>query len=306
MSRLSRAVRKTRLYASYRRVYNWLFPPRLPQMLIIGAHKGGTSALFHYLSQHPRLIPSCQKEISFFGSDLFYGRGLTWYGCHWDRWAPADAVRFEASPQYLFEAYKAAARIRADLPEVRMIAVLRDPVDRAYSAWKMYRRQLADDPQFYERLCTTRYTPLEVARSVPRTDEEMEDFCLAVEREAECLARRQRMQCSVLELGLYGPQLAHYRELFPAEQLLVLESDQLRNDRVKMLDRVLDFLDLPEWDWDGADLGDVFVGKQGAPIPPRAVRFLRDFYAESNQMLAGVLDPLPDWARLPPSEAAVA
>ena len=299
MSRLTRAIRNLRLHSR-------LFPPRLPGVLVIGAHKGGTSALFHYLAQHPRLSASREKEVDFFGSDLRYGHGLRWYSARWSWRAPADSIRLEASPQYMFEAPKAAGRIRADLPEVRLIAVLRNPVHRAYSAWQMYRRELAKNPRFYENLARDRYTAAETAHVVPRTAAEFADFCLAVEREADCLAQGQRIACSVLELGLYGPQLARYRTLFPAEQLLVLDSNQLRTDRVETLNRVLEFVGLPSWDWVGVDLADVFVGKRTAPIPPRAARFLRDYYVESNQMLAGLLDPLPRWARSAPREAAVA
>ena len=277
----------------------------MPHFLVIGAHKSGTSALYHYLAQHPRLWASREKENDFFGSDLRYSYGLYWYARRWDQRAPADRLRFEASPQYLFDAATAAPRIRADLPTVRLIAVLRDPVSRAYSAWQMYRRQLADDPQFYVNLYSDRYTPAEALRVVPRTPVELEDFSVAVEREIECLARGQRMQCSVVELGLYGPQLAHYRERFPAERLLVLESTDLRARRVETLNRVLDFLGLPAWDWAGTDLEEVFVGKKSATIPPRAAEQLRDYYVESNQMLAGLLDPLPDWAR-PSRESAAA
>ena len=168
---------------------------------MIGAQKCGTSALFRYLGQHPRILAAQEKEVSFFGSDLRDGYGLDWYVSNWDEAASARSIRIEASPQYLFES-KAAPRIRDHVPEVRLIAVVRDPVARAYSAWRMYRRQLADDPLFYDNYYGTRYTAEESSRLVPRTAAELDDFSLAVEREADCLERGEQVKCSVVELGL--------------------------------------------------------------------------------------------------------
>src|SRR3972149_3318829 len=232
MSRLSRAVRKSWLY---RRV----FPPRLPQALVIGAQKSGTSALFSYLGQHPRCCPSSEKEDDFFTSESRYRNGPDWYAAHWDQRAAAKSIRLEASPHYLM-VRAAAARIRADLPHVRLIAILRDPVARAWSAWQMYRRQLANDPQFYDKFYRARFTAEERAELVRRAAAEFDDFWLAIRREAGCLERGQRMQCSVLEFGLYGPQLQRYLDLWPRQQLLVLDSDNLRARRVSTLNRVLE------------------------------------------------------------------
>ena len=289
MSRLTKAWRSTRFYR--RRAAK-----RLPQALIIGAQKGGTSALFHYLAQHPRLAPPEQKELDFFGSDLRYSYGLEWYAAQWDRKMPAGAIRFEASPLYLFTR-QAPARIRHCLPRVKLIAILRDPVLRAYSAWQMYRQQLADDPQFYRTVIRTRYTAEEGAAFQPRSAAELDDFWLAIQREAACIERGQTMEWSVLEFGLYGPQLRRYFGVFPREQLLILDSNELRTQRVSTLNRVLHFLELPSWQWTSADLADVFVGKWAAPMPPRAQDFLREYYRESNRMLAEMMDVPPHFAR---------
>ncbi|RIK73273.1 MAG: hypothetical protein DCC67_18080, partial [Planctomycetota bacterium] len=177
----------------------------LPGALIIGAQKSGTSALAAYLAQHPRVLLAKQKELEFFGSDLRYGYGLDWYA---DQWPDGSRrlIRLEASPQYMIVP-RAAARIRCDLPEVRLIALVRDPAERAYSAWQMYRRQLAEDPLFYRKLIGAHYTAEEAAALVRRTAEELDDFWLAVRREAFCIERGETMEWSVVELGLYGPQL---------------------------------------------------------------------------------------------------
>ncbi len=289
MSRLTKAWRSS---SFYRR----LAARRLPRLLIIGAQKGGTSALYTYLAQHPRFAPAGEKEVDFFGSELRYAYGLEWYAAQWDPKEQSTAIRFEASPQYLL-ARQAPDRIRSCLPKVRLIAVLRDPVLRAYSAWQMYRRQLADDPQFYEKHYRGRYSEREIAQLVRRTPAELDDFWLAVQREACCIDRGQTMEWSVLELGLYGPQLQRYYDQFPREQLLLLDSNDLRTRRASTLNRVLQFLGLPPWDWSHADLSDVFVNLWPAPMPPQAQEYLREYYRESNRMLANWTDEPPQFVR---------
>jgi hypothetical protein len=291
MSRLSKAWRTTRFYRSR-------IATRLPQLLVVGGQKCGTSALFQYLAQHPQLVPSDEKEVDFFNSDLRYSYGMEWYADRWTCAVPERSIRFEASPGYLASA-SAAERIRHWLPEARIVAILRDPVLRAYSAWQMYRQQMADDPDFYRKHWADRYSTEEISRLALRSPEELDNFQLAIEREAAALARGQSIEWSVLELGLYGPQLKHYFKLFRPDQLLVLDSNDLRTRRVRTLNRVLAFLGLPASNWANTDLGEVFVGKWGAPMSQWERDYLRSFYRESNQMLAEMLDEPPLFVREP-------
>ena len=298
MSRLTKAWRNSRFYRR-------LVAKRLPRALVIGAQKAGTTALFKYLAQHPRLAPSLEKEVDFFGSDSRFAQGLHWYAAQWDRQTPAKTLRIEASPHYLF-APQAPARIRRCLPNVKLIAIVRGPVERAYSAWHMYRRQLCDDPAFYDTWNRRCYRAEEIAAFVPRTAYELDDFELAVRREAACLADGRAMSWRLLEYGLYGPQLRRYLDHFPRQQLLMLDSRDLKLERAKTLNRVLAFLGLEPWDWSQADLSDVWVSQPPPPMPPRARDFLREFYTPSNRWLQELLDPLPAWARASPHDSAAA
>jgi hypothetical protein len=275
---------------------------QLPQALIIGGQKCGTTALAKYLGQHPRLQCAREKELDFFGSDGRYSLGFGWYAAQWPE-TTRRVIRFEASPQYL--AYeKAVSRIRTSVPKVRLIALVRDPVERAYSAWQMYRRQLAADPQFYRHLIASRYSPEEGAAFVRRSAEELDDFSLAVRREVQCIEQGRSMECSVVELGLYGFQLQRYLRLFPAEQLLVVGAIALLKRRVETLSRVTRHLGLAEYDWTNADLSEAFVGGWTGPIPTQMRQFLEDYYRESNRLLEGLMDPLPEWAHAKRRQAA--
>jgi len=157
----------------------------------------------------------------------------------------------------------------------------------------MYRQQLAGDPDFYRKHWSSRYSSAEVARLTLRSPEELESFQIAIDREAACLERGQSMEWSVLELGLYGPQLKRYLERFRRDQLLVLDSHDLLTRRVSTLNRVLTFLGLPAYDWSNTDLGDVFVGHWSEPMSREACDFLREYYRTSNRMLAELLEKPP-------------
>lgn len=115
---------------------------RLPDFIIGGAGKCGTTSLSWYLGQHPQIFVSRLKEIHFFDNDPLYQRGLAWYAKYFAEAGDALAAG-EATPNYLGGDY-IAERIAADLPEVRMIFIFRDPVKRAYSNYWHAMRSATD------------------------------------------------------------------------------------------------------------------------------------------------------------------
>jgi hypothetical protein len=131
-------------------------PARMPTFLVIGAARSGTTALYLQLRQHPNVFMSRKKETNFFafeGQALDYrGPGaefvnnsvatLEAYQCLFAE-APADAAVGEASPLYLYSA-EAPARIRARLPDIRLIAILRNPVEQVYSHYLFARKEAVE------------------------------------------------------------------------------------------------------------------------------------------------------------------
>lgn len=123
---LRRAVRSARAYS---RTALPLPLGRLPEFLIIGGQRCGTTSLYHWLAAHPRVRPATGKELQFFS--LHHDRGERWYRAHFPV-RPSGVRSFEASPYYLFDP-QAPARAAAMLPQARFVALIRDPVERAYS-----------------------------------------------------------------------------------------------------------------------------------------------------------------------------
>src|SRR6187397_1377370 len=111
----------------------------LPDFLILGAQKAGTTALYSYLRRHPAIVGPSWKEVSFF--DRHYARGEAWYRGNFptrlrhalaERRAHARAIAGEASPSYVFHP-SAPERVAALVPDARLIALVRNPIDRALS-----------------------------------------------------------------------------------------------------------------------------------------------------------------------------
>lgn len=167
----------------------------LPTFLGIGAMKAGTSTLHTLLAEHPDVAMAAhRKEVMFF--DRYWDRGLPWYEAHFSH--VERQVPGEVTPGYLFHP-EAAARMHAVVPQARLIAVLRDPVERAYSQYKFFVKEHA-----YAGDCEAFFN----------------EHPNAVER------------------GLYDQQLARYRALFPPERLLVLLFEELTRDPLPQLQRV--------------------------------------------------------------------
>lgn len=182
-----------------------------PSLIILGAQKAGTTALYAMLCKHPHARPPKQKELHHFAWEWPYTQGLGHYlaafpkvPC-WDR----SGFTFEASPSYLFYAQKVAPRIKSALPNVTCLAILRDPVKRAFSAWNMNHGDL-------------RYEPGQAEAYDPRT------FQQAVED--ELAGRTEKMQHRYLERGKYAQQIAAFQKHFPAKQLLVKSYLDLKRD----------------------------------------------------------------------------
>ncbi|MBL9141618.1 MAG: sulfotransferase, partial [Phycisphaerae bacterium] len=118
---------------------------RLPDFVVIGAKKAGSTWLDHALRSHPRIaLPAERKEVAFF--DLYYERGLEWYAQFFDD-LPSGSLVGESTPEYLHHPL-APDRIARDLPQAKLIAILRSPIDRVYSEWSHHVMRFAEQRTF--------------------------------------------------------------------------------------------------------------------------------------------------------------
>ena len=208
----------------------------LPDFLIIGAQKGGTTSLYLYLNEHPNIGGAVIKEVSFF--DKNYQQGLSWYRAQFPmplRQLYTRDIRKqnytvgEASPGYLIYPH-APERIAKMLPRVKLIALLRNPVERAYS---QYRHNVS---RGFEQLSFADAIEAEEERTQAETEKVLSN---------PNYNSTAFFRYSYLARGVYVDQLKHWLNFFPREQLLILKSEELNAEPMEIFKQTLTFLNVP-------------------------------------------------------------
>lgn len=189
-------------------------PARMPNFLIIGAMKSGTTSLRAYLDAHPQAF--CAQETHFFNNH--FDKGLEWYRNHFADAGDVPAVG-EKCPSYMYDE-GAAGKMARVLPDAKLIAILRDPVDRAYSHW-------------------TR------ARSEGREPLEFMDAVAAESTRVQANGRPHPL-FAYIDRGRYLRQLKEVCEFYPREALLVLLFEDLRDAPVKTFRTACTFLGIDD------------------------------------------------------------
>lgn len=206
----------------------------LPDFLIIGAQKCGTTFLYNLLTEYPYVSRASTKEVHFFSRH--FDRGIDWYRSHFPPLADNEARRVitgEASPFYLFHPH-AARRAAATVPRAKLIVLLRNPVDRAYSHYHHQLRMGHETLPTFEEAIEAEESRLQGEK----------DRMLANEHYASLNYPR----FSYLSRGVYVDQLPEWYRLFGGDRVLVLKSEDFFDRPLANLKRVMRFLDLPEWE----------------------------------------------------------
>jgi len=278
--------------------FNYLFPPIRPAAIVIGAQKAGTTALYRYLARHPGVASSKVKEIDFFNCDARYSLGLDFYHAHFPRRTPRNAGRItlDVTPGYMAGAEKAAQRIHRYNPRIRLIAILRDPVTRAYSAWHHYRNNCRLRPGWFKRWHHRCSGPEAAFAFIPRRHQFGKSFRQDLEDEMQVLEAGGIVEMPILRLGLYHEFLSHYQRLFDRRQMLILCSEKMAGDTVSELKKVEAFLGLKPYGWTRDNTRPESVGSYEDPVPEDAGKILRDFYRERNEDLFELLGFRLPWA----------
>ncbi len=177
---------------------------KLPNFMVIGAEKSGTTWLKHVLREHPELFIPSEKELHYFDVEDNFNKGLVWYSSFFEK--STKPFNGEITPGYLTHAVKVAPRIKEAFPAIKLIAILRNPIDRA---WSNYQMNLADGKvtQSFESCIDTHHI--------------------------------------IISKGNYKRQLLPYMEIFSSDQLLVLNYDDIK-DAGTLVNRIFKFLGVTE------------------------------------------------------------
>jgi hypothetical protein len=261
----------------------------LPGFLIVGAQRCGTTSMYRALSEHPSVVKAVlHKGVHYF--DINYGEGLGWYRAHFPRLVEAQRVEratgvspltFESSPYYLFHPL-AGERLARDLPGVKLLVLVRDPVERAYSA---HAHELA---RGYETEPFERALELEADR-------------IAGERErilADPSYRSHSLQHHAYRArGEYATQLEALEALVGRDRIHVVDSGDFFTRPEGVYDGVLEFLELPRADHPRFQRHNA---EPRPPFPSPLRKRLAEHYLPFDERLARWLPEAPSWHRSRP------
>jgi Sulfotransferase domain len=239
----------------------------LPDFVVIGTQKGGTSFFYRLLTEHPLVRVAAAKELHFF--DNKFAEGVGWYRRCFSEGERVDGHRTisgEASPSYLFDP-QVPDRMARIVPEARLIALLRNPVDRAYSHYQMEVGRGKEARSFEEA-----------------TEEEM----ISVEGQGNTVD----VPHAYLKRGLYAEQLERFSFFADRERLLVIKSEDLFTRRLEVLERVWRFLRLPPFE---STLAPPAGRATYEPMDSATRRRLEGFFAPHNERLYDLLNTNFGW-----------
>lgn len=271
------------------------YPPLRPSFMIIGAQKGGTTALFEYMSQHPGVSRPYRKEMNFFNCDVRYRKGVEAYHTNFPRKAPDNVKRltFDATPAYLFNCY-CPGRIYDYDPEMKFILLLRDPIRRAFSAWQMYRTKYQENAEWFLQWVAD-CNPARVDVYRPRPPSFGESFVADIHNELEARERGNDLEMPILGHGFYAQQIRRYLHHFSGDQIFAAASERLRAVPADILAQIEAFLGLQRYDWPAVLLRPVHVGAYSEPVPRDAIVLLQEVYKTSNEETFALLGKQFPW-----------
>lgn len=209
----------------------------LPDFLILGGQRCGTSSLYKYLGAHPQIVPSLRKETRYFSTE--YERGSGWYRAHFPAtismtglaWLRGESRTFEATPDYLFLP-ATPARVATTLPDGRFIVLLREPVARAYSHWQHMRRQGYETLPF----------PDAVASESDRIGGELKSL-----RKDGPNPSKDLLRYSYIARGCYAEQVERWFQHFSPDRFMIIDAEELYSRPEGVLRMICRFVGVKEW-----------------------------------------------------------
>lgn len=248
---------------------------KLPDFLIVGGQRCGTTSMYNYLIQHPDIEPAFIKETHFF--DRNYHRGLGWYRSFFPVISESDAkITGEATPYYLYDPH-VPKRVAAVVPSVKLIILLRNPTDRAYSHYQFEVRKGTEPFSFSEAI----NRELELFPSEERKVLEDESYY-----------SDQFSRFSYLGRGLYHRQIENWRRYFPIGSFLFITSEEFYKETGSVMQAVFEFLGIP-----GLEIADrkTYNAADYEPMPDNLRSALNDYFEPHNQQLFTFLGQNLNW-----------
>ena len=251
----------------------------LPDFIIIGTVRSGTTSLYYNICQHECVLTAAYDELGFFDSN--YHLGLNWYRSLFptlfSKWVVKQKTQFaitgEDTPFYIWNPL-VAKRILKILPNIKLIVLFRNPVDRAYSNYHLAVREGSENLSFEDAI------QVELKNLDKINDNIKQDV------------NKYAIARSYIAKGFYADQLKIWLELFRFEQLIIISTEDLESNPQKTLDNIYDFLKIPK--------NHVLIPEKQKiasypKIKDETRKFLIDLYKKSNAELFTMIGQTFDW-----------
>lgn len=242
----------------------------LPSFLVIGTAKGGTTSLHRYLEEHPNIGTTLKKEVHFF--DYNFNLGLDWYKTYFPL-RQSNLLAVDSTPNYLLHPH-VPRRVYETLPEVKLILLLRNPIDRAYSHHNMNVKRI----DIQENLSFEDAIKAESAR--------IQQELLRVQNDEDYTSMNLSYY-SYLASGIYVDQINTWLRYFSLDQMLILKSEDFFKTPSVTYTRVLEFLQLPPYalkEYTNANPRDY-----SSDMNPETRKYLANYFKPYNEKLYRLL-----------------
>lgn len=247
-----------------------------PSFIIIGTARGGTTSLFNYLSLHPQIEMPVKKEIAFFCTH--FNKGLSWYRSHFPVKSDDTLITGEASPYYLSHP-KAAQRLKSLFPDIKIIVLLRNPIERAFSSYKNIKKLGLESSKNFETA---------ISLEEERTKGEEEKII-----SGDHYYSQQHQHYSYLGRSMYHKELERWFREFPAHQFHIINSEAFYADPGEAYKETIRFLGLP-----GHDPGSLHPFNEsirGEQIDPQFREKLVQYFEPHNEKLFKLINKRFIW-----------
>lgn len=285
-------------YKFFKKFIRTFIPKQTPKvnLFIVGAQKAGTSALHNYLVKHNKVIGGVKKEINYFNHEENYQKGYKWY--HKNFKAPlfykSKYIYIDSTPQYLNNEL-ISNKIYNYNSNAKIVILLREPVSRAYSAWNMYKQfsklSLKEKEGLIDRhICNKdkeKFKNFINQIPFPKFDEYV-NFELNENKLMDYYP-------NILKRGMYYNQVKEYVVTFGMDNILIIESDFFKDNRIEVVKNVLSFLKISEISFQDNDLKDVHSRKYDLPIDSEIQKKLKSFYKPHNENLFELINKKFNW-----------
>ena len=245
----------------------------LPDFLIFGESKCGTNSLYANLIEHPK-IPPFSKGIHFF--DAAFDNGVGWYKQYFPpKWKKKDQLNGESSPYLNYP--HSAKRVFSVVPDVKLVAILRNPIDRAYSSWKMETEFGYENLSFEEGI---KEEENRIGKEIEKVLENENYWSLPLFR------------YSYLERGKYAKNLKSWFEIFPKDQFLIISSEDFSSKPQETVNNIFQFLNLSTHTIRNLEKKNV---RKAAKMNEKTRNELIEFFKPHNERLFKMINKKFDW-----------